>query len=164
MELRRRLNPRIVFISLYFVCFAVYLFYGLQPAEAAPYNVFTTLSIPTISLNTDVTNVSLVDGKLDTPDTIVGSYAGGENKTFLFGHSSTVFRNLKDIELGDEIVYFDKEYDVVKLEFKEKSIIDMSEVLKSEKIDTIIIMTCAGILLDNGDATHRFMVTAVLKD
>ena len=37
----------------------------------------------------------------------------------------------------------------------------MTEILKREEKDTIVIMTCAGELLDGGDATHRFMVTAV---
>jgi hypothetical protein len=28
-------------------------------------------------------------------------------------------------------------------------------------MDTLVLMTCAGELLDNGDATHRLIITAV---
>ncbi len=160
VELRHRLNPRIIFVSLYFICFAIYLFYGLQPAEAVHYNVTDSLYIPSINLNTDVTAVELEGSKLPTPDTIAGSFSMSPNKTLLIGHSTTVFADLKNIELGDEITFSGKTYKVIRLEFKQKSAVDMSKVLKSEELDTIIIMTCAGQLLDGGDATHRFMVTA----
>ena len=164
MELRRRLNPRTIFISLYFVCFAIYLFIGLQPAEAVNYNISAKLEIPSIALNTDVTNLTLNGNKLDTPDTIVGSFSQSRNKTLLIGHSTTVFQHLKEVDLGDTIKYNEKNYTITKLEFKQKTLIDMSKVLESEDEETIVIMTCAGVLLDNGDATHRFIVTAVVAD
>ncbi len=164
MELRRRLNPRIILIGLYFVCFVAYIVYGLQPAEAVQYDVDAKLSIPSISLDTDVAVVSLNDQKLETPDTIAGSFSGGVNKTLLIGHSTTVFTDLKNVELGDFVYYKDKTYKIIKLELKEKPSVDMSEVLKREDKDTIVIMTCAGKLLSGGDATHRFMVTAVAVD
>lgn len=161
MELKHKLSPRIIFVSLYFLCFAAYIIYGLQPAEAAHYEIASQLAIPSISLETGVTKVEVNNGKLDTPDTIAGSYTRTENKTLLIGHSTTVFQDLNHVNLGDEITYDGKVYKVVKLEFKEKSRVDMTEILKREEKDTIVIMTCAGELLDGGDATHRFMVTAV---
>ena len=164
MELRRRLNLRTIFISLYFVCFAIYLFIGLQPAEAVNYSISAKLEIPSIALNTDVTSLVLNGNKLDTPDTIAGSFSQSRNKTLLIGHSTTVFQHLKEVDLGDTIKYNEKNYTITKLEFKQKSLIDMSKVLENEDKETIVIMTCAGVLLDNGDATHRFMVTAVVAD
>ncbi len=46
---------------------------------------------------------------------------------------------------------------------KEKSMISMSELLKADDKETIVIMTCAGESLENGDATHRLIVTAVAE-
>ena len=162
MELKRRLNPRVIFVSLYLIFFAAYIIYGLQPAEAVHYEITNRLSIPSISLETDVTQLEVKNGKLNTPDTIAGSFTKAQNKTLLIGHSTTVFQNLQQVDLGDEISYDGKKFRVIKLEYKEKSRVDMSEILKSEERETIVIMTCAGELYDSGDATHRFMITAVV--
>ena len=39
--------------------------------------------------------------------------------------------------------------------------IDMDKLLKTSRQDTVVIMTCAGKLLDGGDATHRLIITAI---
>lgn len=165
MELKQRLNLRKVLIAGYFVALAIYLGFGLIPAGAArTYDVSAELDIPSIGLTTDVTALRLnSDNALDTPDTIVGSYAQAENKTLLIGHSSTVFHDLKYVKIGDEIMYNNKSYQVTTLNLTVKPEIDMREVLAPAEEDTIIIMTCDGMALTNGDATHRFMVTAVEK-
>jgi sortase (surface protein transpeptidase) len=36
----------------------------------------------------------------------------------------------------------------------------MKELLKAEDTDTLVLMTCAGELMSNNDATHRLIVTA----
>ena len=160
MELRKHLSFKKIFIGVYFLAFAIYLIIGLQPAEATHYEISAELAIPSINLTTDVTTLALEDYKLNTPDTIAGSYTRAENKTLLIGHSTTVFQNLDQVEVGDYVNYNDKTYQVDKIELMEKATIDMDEILATTQKDTIVIMTCAGTLLDGGDATHRLIITA----
>lgn len=161
MKLRRSLEPRKVFIGIYILIFGLYLFYGLQPADAKQYDIAAKLSIPSISLETGVTKLDVVDGQLPTPDGIAGSYTWAENKTLLIGHYAAVFNDLDEVSLGDEIRYDGKIYIVKKIEIREKSTIEMREVLQRADTDTLVIMTCAGQMLENGDATHRLLVTGV---
>ena len=161
MELKRKLSPKTVFIGLYFLFFAVYLIVGLRPAEAVQYEISSKLTIPSIGLVSGVTTLELRDGKLDTPDTIVGIFSNAENKTFLIGHSTTVFKELHKVKLNEILKYDDKSYRVTSIDMLEKAKISMSEILSSTEKDTIIIMTCAGELLDGGDATHRLLIKAV---
>ncbi|MBQ3320995.1 sortase [Candidatus Saccharibacteria bacterium] len=161
MELKRKLSPKTVFVGLYFLFFAVYLIIGLRPAEAVQYEISSKLTIPSIGLVSGVTTLELRDGKLDTPDTIVGSFSNAENKTFLIGHSTTVFKELHKVKLNEILKYNDKSYRVTSIDMLEKAKISMSEILSSTEKDTIIIMTCAGELLDGGDATHRLLIKAV---
>ena len=51
-------------------------------------------------------------------------------------------------------------YHVKSIIVKDKGMISMSEVLKAEDQKTLVLMTCAGDYLNNGDATHRLIVTA----
>ena len=46
----------------------------------------------------------------------------------------------------------------------EKANVDMSKILASTEKQTLEIMTCIGDLLDGGDATHRLIITAEIKD
>lgn len=162
MKIRKRFNFRGAFALFYVLAFAVYIVIGLQPAEAAKnYPVATNLTIPSIDLETGVTKLHFDGGTLDTPDTIVGSYSEANNKTLLIGHSGTVFQNLKNVKIGDIIIYDGKTYEVKIERLAAKEVIDMSEILMPAKKDTIVIMTCDGKTLGNGDATHRFIVTAV---
>lgn len=164
MELKKRLNIKTVLMGLYAVFFMAYIIVGLNPAEAAQsYEISAELNIPSINLSSDVTALQLEDRELKTPDTIVGSFSRAENKTLLIGHSSTVFQNLNKVKLGEEIDYDNRMYIVQKIETLEKSGIDMSKLLARANKDTLIIMTCAGTDLDNGDATHRLIITAEAK-
>ncbi len=162
MELkRRRFDFRKIVTFCYVVAFVIYLIVGLQPAEARQYTISGNLEIPSIELVSDVTTLELNEHKLDTPDTIVGSYSRNTNKTLLIGHSTTVFANLDDVVAGDTIYYNNNKYTVRKVELFQKTDINMSRLLKSEEQETIVIMTCAGQILDNHDATHRLIVTAL---
>ena len=164
MELKKRLNIKTVLMGLYAVFFMAYIIVGLNPAEAAQsYEIFAELNIPSINLSSDVTALQLEDRELKTPDTIVGSFSRAENKTLLIGHSSTVFQNLNKVKLGEEIDYDNHIYIAQKIETLEKSEIDMSKLLARANKDTLIIMTCAGTDLGNGDATHRLIITAEVK-
>ena len=46
------------------------------------------------------------------------------------------------------------------METFKKSDIKMSNVLKAEEKDTLVLMTCAGTPVGDKDATHRLIVTA----
>lgn len=161
MELKKHLNSRVIFVSLYFFAFIAYIIYGLQPARAVNNDITASLSIPGISLTADVVNLEVQNGRLNTPDTIVGSYSRNQNKTLLIGHSTTVFSRLHEVRLGDELEYNDFAYRVVAIDLVPKPNISMTFLLESEKEDTLILMTCAGTLLNNGDATHRLLIKAV---
>lgn len=155
---------RFVITTLYAVFFAVYIFIGLQPAEAKSYDISGALKIPEISLDTDVTTLELDGRKLETPETIVGAYSRNPNKTLLIAHSTTAFKNLKNISIGAEITYNDKIYHVTAIKTYEKSKISMEKLLKSAEKDTLILMTCAGEPIGELDATHRFIVMAEISE
>ena len=163
MEIKKRLNLRSVLAVVYFVCFGIFLNIGLRPAEATNYEISAKLAIPAIGLTSDVTALELEDHQLDTPDYIVGSFTRAKNKTLLIGHSTTVFSNLNEIKLGDEIFYDETNYKITNIEVLEKPDVDMDKILATEDVDTLVLMTCAGELLTNGDATHRLIITAVIE-
>lgn len=160
MKLNRHLNWRSALVGLYMLAFAVYIFFGLQPTEATSYVKSAELLIPEIGLNTDVTALELGNDGLTTPAKIVGSYSQAENKTLLIGHSTSAFQNLNQINIGDEIYYNNKPYEVMAIDMKQKADINMNELLSQSAKDTIVLMTCAGQLLEHGDATHRLIVYA----
>ena len=163
MELRKSLDFRKIVIVLYFVAFGIYLLVGLAPAEAADLVVATEIEIHAIDLKSDVTMLEMKDHELTTPDDIVGGYTRAKNKTFLVGHSTGVFSRLNQLGVGEEIIYDLVKYTVTKVEILEKSEISMNKLLLPAEKDTIVLMTCAGELLDGGDATHRLIITAVTQ-
>ncbi|MBR0430774.1 sortase [Candidatus Saccharibacteria bacterium] len=160
MELKKRLDFRLVLVVIYFVAFGIYVFFGLQPVGAKKYEISASLQVPSINLNSAVTALELEGRELKTPEYIVGSYTRSENKILLLGHSSTVFKNLDQIKLSEEINYDGLNYKIVEIELIEKSKIKMGELLKSAEKKTLILMTCAGEDLGGGDATHRLIITA----
>ena len=161
MELKRHLDLRYVFVGFYVLLFVIYAVIGLQPADAIDYEISADLSIPAIGLESGVTKLTLQDGKLNTPDTIVGSYSRAEHTTMLIGHSTTVFQHLDNVKVGDEIKYDYDSYYVTDIKVEAKADISMSKLLRDQSWDTLVLMTCAGKLLDNGDATHRLIITAI---
>lgn len=160
MELRKHWDPRVILLAVYVVALLVYMIIGLKPAGATEPIASKSLSIPSIGLKSDVVTLNLEDHRLKTPDTIVGSYSRSKNKTLLIGHSTTIFQELSDVKVGDVVIYNEKEYHISTTDVVEKTEIRMSRLLKSERKDTIVIMTCAGTLLEDGDATHRLIITA----
>lgn len=161
MELKQRRDPKKIFVGLYVLAVAIYIVIGLQPAEAVDYEISTRLTIPSISLVSAVTELELDQGNLATPDLIVGSYTQAQNKTLLIGHSTTVFEELDATRLGDIVNYREKSYQIIAKDVFRKSDINMDELLAGSEYDTLVIMTCAGQLLEGGDATHRLILTAV---
>lgn len=165
MELKKSISLRGIVTLVYVAFLAIYLAVGFSPApaEAAKYEVATEISIPSISLTSDVTMMKLRDGNLDTPDTIVGSFSYAKNKVFLVGHSSTVFQNLKNVNVGDEIIYDYTTFVVKKAEVLARAEINMNELLAEAETETLVVMTCSGEELPGGDATHRLIITAEVQ-
>lgn len=160
MELKKRLSFRNVFIVLYVFSFLIYLVIGFLPAGASSSASGELLEIPAINLNSPIVNSELKDGNFTVPDYEVGRYSRAENKVFLFGHSTTVFSDLDKVSLRDEIRYNGKLYKVISRDVMLKESINMTKILKRADKDTIVVMTCAGELLENRDATHRLILTA----
>ena len=163
MELKRKVDFRKIVTIAYVCAFAMYIFVGLTPAGASNYEISGEINIPSIALQSDVTTLHLVDHKLETPDTIVGSYAPNDSKIFLIGHASTIFKDLDLVNINDTIYYNGKIYEIVGMETILKSDINMDKLLAPTLSNTLVIMTCAGTPLRNGDATHRLIVTALEK-
>ena len=163
VEFKKHFDWRYVFVGLYVLAFAIYIIVGLQPAKATEYEKNGEIVIPSINLESDTVKLNLVGRKLETPDTLVGSFAQNENKTLLIGHSTTVFSNLGQIKLKDRIIYNGRDYFVRKIQTWKKELIDMGRLLRPEEKDTIVLMTCAGVLLGEGDATHRLIITASVQ-
>ena len=161
MELKRGISFRKIFTIIYIVSFLAYAAFSFVPADGTAYTIDGGLIIPSIGLTSGVTKLELHDHKLDTPDSIVGSYSQNTNKTFLIGHSSTIFKNLYQVKIGETITYNNTGYTITSMEIFKKSDIDMKDVLKAEEKDTLVIMTCAGEVMNETDATHRLIVTAV---
>ena len=164
VELRKRFNAKAFLAVGYVLVAVIYIVIGLQPARAIQYDTYTQIIIPEIELVSDVTKLTLDNNALNTPDAIVGSYSRNQNKTLLIGHSTSVFQNLKEVKMYSEILYNGNRYVVTEIKTMGKSEINMNQILKSEDRETLIIMTCAGELLENGDATYRLLVTAVLDE
>lgn len=165
MELRKSFSIRGTLFFLYFSFLLIWLAVGLSPApvEATKYEISSELSVPSISLTSDVTSLKLKHGELETPDAIVGSFSWAKNKTFLIGHASTVFKNLKNVKIGDEIIYDYTTFVVQEIKTLKKAEISMNELLEESEVETLVVMTCAGESLPGGDATHRLIVTATKK-
>ena len=163
MEIRKRLDPRAIFAMIYFLCLAFYLVFGLRPVEATNYEIIARVSIPKINLVSDVTSLSLTEHRLETPDEIIGSFRRAKNKTLLIGHSSTVFKNLADVEIGDTVIYDEEIYVIYSKEILAREEVKMDGLLRGEEEPTLVIMTCAGENLGNGDATERLIITAQVE-
>lgn len=168
----RYLNPfcwpprlvKVLAVTFFMIMIPIYLFIGLQPTPLVDAASYPALEIPAINLKTPVASVELIDRQLAVPATIAGVYQPFENKLFIIGHSSTVFQNLDQLEVGQAFSYNGQHFLVTDRIILEKSAISMNALLSDAPDKTIIIMTCAGEPLPNQDATHRLIVTAKLAE
>ena len=156
-----QINLPAAWFSIWAIVFVMWLAIGLQPAEAKTYEISGHLEIPSIALNTDIASLSLENGELHTPSDLAGSYSNTPNKTFLVGHSTGIFQNLKNLQIGDQISYNGTIYIVSSIKTVAKPDISMNELLAAADRPTLILMTCAGELYENGDASHRLIIEAV---
>lgn len=155
------------FLMTYAAVMAVYFLIGFLPAaNAEDYQIGGSLNIPSINLSTDVAELELSGNTLVSPGEIAGEFTNAKNKLLIIGHAKTVFHNLIGVQTGDEFDYtgeneeFSGKFKVSEVKILEKSKIDMSEILAAEEEPTIVIMTCAGEMLSNTDATERLIITA----
>lgn len=146
-------------ISFFMIGAPIYAYFGMQPVSSIEAASYPMLSIPEIGLDTAVAPVELVDQQLIAPATIAGVYQRGE-KSFIIGHSSTVFKDLDNVSVNSRFTYNEKEYIINDISTVEKNSIDMNEILSATEEPTIVIMTCAGEALPNQDATHRLIINA----
>ena len=160
MRVKKHFNPRVFWITVYFSCFVAFLIIGFAPVEASSYRITAKLEIPSISLVSDVARLDLNNRELNVPTDIVGSYNSEQNKILLVGHSSSIFDDLDNVWIGDEIIYNQEIYHVTNYRIYKKENVDMNALLSSESRKTLILMTCIGTSLPNNDATHRLVITA----
>ena len=146
------------------VLIPVYLFIGLQPSLPVNAANLPQLNINSINLNIPVEPLTLNNHQLDVPANIAGSYSQNEHKTLLVGHSSTAFRKLNQLKLGQTIKYNDSAYIITEITTLPKSEVNMTQILSKKPQDTLILMTCAGESLPNQDATHRLIITAIQSE
>lgn len=160
MKARWTFDFRVVMAIICAAVFTFCLFKYFEPAEAIQYNITGKLDIPSVGLDIDVANISLTNGKLETPKYIVGSYSRHKNSTLLIGHSNTAFSSLTETKNGDQISYNGNIYNIYKAQIIKKSSIDMKELLSEKEEDTLILMTCFGEMYSDGDASHRLIIFA----
>ena len=129
--------------------------YAAESASAT-----TTLDIPAIHLSTPIITSTLQNHTPTVPSYIASAYSHYPSKTLLLGHSATVFQDLPEVKLGDIIYYNNSTYFVSSKTIKPKSTISMAELLAPAKTDTIIIMTCSGMHLEDQDYADRLIITA----
>ena len=168
-RLPREKKVYFVIFATYFLATLAFVIIGLQPvrSSAAVYATETEtasglLSIDAINLNAPVKKVMLNGKTLEVPEQIAGAYSVHENKTLIIGHSSTIFKDLKNTTIGMKITYSGKEYTIRNIEEKLKQDIVMKDILKAEEKDTLVLMTCSGEKIDgtSSDHTHRLIITA----
>ena len=170
MEVKKR--NKLLYVAI-FAAYAVFTFafftIGLQPVRSAEtvYAEESTeadsiLNIPSISLTAPVMQSTVTDNVLSVPDQIAASYSTSTNKTLIFGHSSTIFKDLNLVKIGEIATYNEKSYQIIDITEKQKNDISMPEILAPASKDTIVLMTCSGELIPNsdGDHTHRLIITA----
>lgn len=166
----RNLNPlnwskttvKLFLVAFITIMLPVYFFIGFQPSIPADAASYPQLEIPAIGLKSPVAHLELTaDHQLIAPAAIAGVYTQAQNKLFIIGHSSTVFKHLDDVQLADTFTYDDQTYRITDIQTLAKPDIDMRKILQAAKQETIVIMTCAGTPLPDQDATHRLIVTAI---
>ena len=144
---------------VYFVAVAGFVAHVFMP-KAADASSEERLFMPSIGLIARVKDIEKQGNQLIAPDTIAGAYKPTNHKTVIIGHSSTIFKDLKNIEDNDTFTFDNKKYEIKNIEILEKSIIDMEDIVSEAENNTVILMTCYGEPLGGQDFTHRLIITA----
>lgn len=152
-----RSTQLIAFLVFYALIIPIYLLIGIQPADAAVPSA--SLDIPSLSLHAEVADVAPSGTTLETPAYAVGRYQRHAGTTLLFAHSTTAFSSLSRLKLGATIDYSGARYLVTSISDLEISKINMSSLLETRPVDTIILMTCSGTP-SAGKYPSRLIITA----
>ncbi len=149
----------IIFGVLYFALIAGFTAYVFMP-KTADASSEERLFIPSIGLVARVKDIDRTGNQLIAPDEIAGAYQPTIHKTVIIGHSSTIFKDLKNISGDDTFTFDHKTYKVTERDVIEKSVVDMSEIVAETEKNTVIMMTCYGEPLGGQDYSHRLIITA----
>jgi sortase A len=146
----------------------------LSVAESADKPLY--IHIPSIDLYTTIEGVGIDEkGRMDVPSgktNKVGWYKygvvpGNTGTAVLDAHNTAAFKKLKEVPVGEEIYVIMKsgkklKFSVTKAKTYEVKKTDPSILFASTKSKQLNLITCAGKLLGNGEATHRLIVSAQL--
>ena len=161
MQIKKRYS-HVILTIFSIILLAGFLYFGMQP-QIAEANSSLILEAPSISLTSPIRVIELnSDYTLTSPDRIAGLYQAAENNTFIIGHSSTIFSNLKNLKPNDHLIFNGKTYLVKTYVIQKKSEISMSKVLEAKLIPTLTLMTCHGKKIAKNDYTERIIITAEL--
>ena len=136
------------------------------------------LYIPSISLMANVQDVGIdKKGNMDVPpekSSNVGWYKygtlPGNTGTAVFdAHNTAAFKKLKDVPIGEEIYVFTSsgkwlKFKVSKAKTYSMKTLTPSTLFAQTNKKQINLITCAGTLLGNGEATHRLIVSGELSN
>ena len=161
MQIKKRYS-HVILTIFSIILLAGFLYFGMQP-QIAEANSSLILEAPSISLTSPIRVIELnSDYTLTSPDHIAGLYQAAKNNTFIIGHSSTIFSNLKNLKPNDYLILDGKTYLVKTYVIQKKSEISMSKVLEAKLIPTLTLMTCHGEKIAKNDYTERIIITAEL--
>lgn len=149
----------IIFGIIYFALIAGFTAYVFMP-KAVDASSEERLFIPSIGLIARVKDIERTGNQLIAPDEIAGAYKPTLHKTVIIGHSSTIFKDLKNISGNDIFTFDSRSYRVKEREIIEKGVINMSEIVAETEKNTVIMMTCYGEPLGGQDYSHRLIITA----
>lgn len=149
----------IIIGAAYFAVIAGFTTYIFMP-KSADASSEERLFIPTIGLVARVKDIDRTGNQLIAPDEIAGAYQPTIHKTVIIGHSSTIFKDLKNIKNDDTFTFDNRSYKVKTTEVMRKSSVDMADIVSETSKNTIIMMTCSGEPLGGQDYTHRLIITA----
>lgn len=144
---------------LYFAVIAGFTAYVFMP-KIADASSEERLFIPSIGLIARVKNIEKTGNQLVAPDTIAGAYQPTNHKTVIIGHSTTIFKDLKDLKEENTFKFDNKTYKIKTREIIKKSLVDMEEITSETKNNTVVLMTCYGDSLGGQDYSHRLIITA----
>ena len=144
---------------LYFAIVAGFTAYVFMP-KAVDASSEERLFMPSIGLIAHVKDIEKTGNQLIAPDTIAGAYQPTIHKTVIIGHSSTIFKDLKNIDDEAEFTFDNVKYKVKTIEIIEKRYVNMDEIVSETPVKTVVLMTCYGEPLGGQDFTHRLVITA----
>lgn len=149
----------IVFGILYFAVIAGIVTYAFMP-KSADASSEERLYMPSIGLIARVKNIERTGNQLIAPDEIAGAYKATNHKTVLIGHSSTIFKDLKNVKYADEFTFDSTKYSVQEIRTIPKNLVDMEDIVSETEKNTLILMTCSGEPLGGQDYSHRLVIKA----